>query len=322
MWGGKGIRCTGGYMTREKPKLIERRTLSGRGLIRVNADIKTRRLYLYLNVVRIPKVDFTSSKFNPDKSEYAKIVWLRKDYVLREDVLNYEHQLLTWDVDPTGYLAKAILCMYLRNDADIAAIATMLGATVSPETPEIFLEPLADIPDEVKIVCRLDTAIDVQLWGYKYDIACEGADKPPVPPPDPPQPDKVPTGIAIGDISPPYDSPNDNGDTVPNPGDETAPPEPPPQGTPCTPIFVTALLTRFDETTTEFGRPVIAPFYSMRIRREGVPNVLGYAEYLQYTVGYQSQDRCNEEGQEVVEFSLANFSPTYKSAELLSIENA
>jgi hypothetical protein len=216
-------------VARKEWELFETRLISGRGLFLIPPNDNLRHLYLYLNVVREPSTNFTNSKYNPDKSEYAKITWIRENYVLREDAMNFEHQRFEWACDPSaaGFYAQFLACAFtdLTNRLDYGF--GYLGVPPLMPGDRAYVEPLKDAPTDIKIVCRGNTAIEAQLWKLDYDYACPEGQPTPKPPPDPPQPPPVPPDTPIGDISPPYDPPSDGGDTDPAPGDDNPPPPPP-----------------------------------------------------------------------------------------------
>lgn len=307
-------------MTGKKaPARLIQRTISGRGIVKVPYDATIRRLVLYLNVLRLPRIDFSNSKWNPDRSEYAKFTWMRGDYILREDALHYEHQRFVWDVDPSGYLAKALLCQYTRTTQRLTALAVGLNLPPLPEASEIFIEPIADMPDVIKIVCRDDTAIDADLWKYEYDIACTEANTPP-PPSDPPPPrSKVPVAMPIGDISPPYATPNDGGDTIPHPGDESVPPEKPPQGVVCAFGEVAVRLLKFDQTYEDRTYPLVLPFYDVYLRYVQAAPGQDYQEHLMFQAAPQNFDTCNNGQRTLVDKLLRLDTPMYQSVILISV---
>ena len=212
---------------------IETRRISGKGIIVVPPSDKYRVLLLYVNVVRLPLVNFSSSKWNPDRSEYCRIAWERNAYIIRTDILGFESECYTFQSEPAGYIGKSLECMYTNLLYLSASISAAVGAPPLIPGPPIWTNPLNLFPTIIKFCCRLDTAIEVQLWRMYYDIACTEADSPPPPPPDEPPPPKVPPGTPIGDISPPPPGGGEPGDTEPNPGDEIAPPPEETQGGLC-----------------------------------------------------------------------------------------
>jgi len=213
-------------------ELLETRTISGRGLFQVPPSDDYRHFYLYVDVIRLPRVNFSSSKWNPDRSEYAKITWLKDEYVTREDVLHYEHQRFEWAVDPTGYLATSMACMHagVLGYLDYLAPFVLAPPLIPDPTNPIYTRPLKNIPTSIKIVCRGDTAITASLYFLEYDVACDSGTPNPKEPPEKNPPPQQPEYAPIGDISPPYEDPDDNGDTQPYSGDESAPVDPLPDG--------------------------------------------------------------------------------------------
>jgi hypothetical protein len=164
---------------------------------------------------------------------------MRQGQVLRLERIRFDQEVFIWDVDITGYIAKALTCTFKGIFAYLIAIGEALS--IPPATPsEVFIEPIADQFDQILFVVRPDAAIAVQLYGLKYDIACEEAEPVPQPPPPPPEFPNYPPGTELKDTdtpaSEPYDPPNDAGNTIPLPGDE-APPEPPPIPD-CTPVNI------------------------------------------------------------------------------------
>lgn len=210
-------------------QLLEARTISGRGLFRIPANDAYRHFYLYVNVIRLPRVNWTSSKWNPDKSEYAKLTWLRNEYVLREDILSFEHQLFEFSPDPShaNYINQGMVCLYEQIIGYLDYLAPFIPAPPLASGEPIPIEPLRNTPTEIKIVCRESTAIVCKLYYLEYEEACGSATSTPKPPPDPEPDAQQPDPAPIGDISPPYQSPNDDGDTVPYVGDENPPPPDP-----------------------------------------------------------------------------------------------
>lgn len=256
---------------KEIPTLVEKRLISGRGIIKIPPSPKYRFLYLYVNVVRLPIVNFGSSKSNPDKSEYCRLTWNRNGYVQKEDILNFENQLFTWQDDPVGYVATALTCLVENIYTYFDYLATLSQGVPLPRAGKIYIEALKNTPEEIKIVCRLNTAVEVQLWRYYYDVACEQGDPNPPPPPDPPPPPKTPSDIPLGEISPPYEQPSDGGDTIPYPGDDSPSPYPPTEGDECVSYTVTFTADYYSSSTeyqtitqtlhcfAPLGRPYIVP---------------------------------------------------------------
>jgi len=208
----------------EVAKLLQSRTISGKGLFKVAYNEAFRYFWLYAEVIRLPLYNFNNYKWDPPRSEYAKITWNWDGYVIREDVIKYELQRFDWEVDPTGDAAFAITCYYSALSGYLDYLAPFIPAAPLPEDPtsKIYFTPTKNYFDEILISCRDDTAISFELWGLKYNQNCpEATSTPPSRPGSPPRRAPVPPGVGIGDISPPYDpATNDGGNTVPFGGDE------------------------------------------------------------------------------------------------------
>lgn len=206
---------------REIPALVEERNISGRGIFLVPASPAYRRLYLYVNVVRRPRVNFLSSKYNPDKSEYAKILWTRNGYVLREDTVNFDYQLLEWDKEPASFLAYYMVCAFKQIEGYLTYLAPFIPAPplVIDPTDVLYAEPVDTIPDKITVVCRGSTALNMKLYALNYDVGCSEAAPSPKESPDPDPVETVAPDVGVG-TSAPYEDPNDGGDTIPSPIDE------------------------------------------------------------------------------------------------------
>jgi len=213
---------------KEVPVLLDERVISNRGLLAWTPDPLYRRFWIQCELIRPPGLNFVNKKFNPDRSDYANIIFLRQGQVLREEVMNFENQTFIWDVDITGYLAKGIACLYASLSSQLDLIGAALGVVFVPGEP-VFSAPIEDQFDQILFSVRVDGAIGVQLYGLRYDIACVEAENTPQPPPPPPEFPSFPPGTPLRDTdspaSPPYDPPNDDGNTIPLPED-VAPPEP------------------------------------------------------------------------------------------------
>jgi len=229
---------------RKEPVVIERRTISGRGVFIFTPEAKWRHFWLYVSILRPPAIDFGSSQYNPDRSFYATFVWSHRNYILREDVLRYYQQCFEWASDPTGYIAKAETCLHDRTIEYLQALGDGLSVPLPVPDPNnrIWYEPLQGRFDRIRIVCRDRTAITAELWGLEYDVSCPSATPTPKLPPVPDlPPPSVPPNQPLDDTptpaSPPYPQ-NDGGDTVSLPGDQDTPPPQFPVGNPCQQVRV------------------------------------------------------------------------------------
>jgi hypothetical protein len=203
--------------------LIESRTISGKGLFEFAYNPAYRAFRLFTQVVRMPVTNYNNYKWNPPRSEYAKITWGADSYTLKEDVIHYQSQRFDWVVDSIGDDPFYSVCALSNIITYFNYLAPFVGATpIAPDpTNLIFFQPLSYYFDQILINCRDDTAITADLWGLKYNQNC--ADATANPNPQPGSPAKIPPlppGQPIGNISPPYNPSNsDNGNTQPYPGD-------------------------------------------------------------------------------------------------------
>lgn len=250
---------------KEQAELLDERIISNRGLIVHTPDEEFRRFWIQLDVIRFPKQNFLNKIWNPDRSDYAKITFLRDGQVLREETMRYEKQTFIWDVDITGYLTKFLVCAYTSLTAQLTEIGAAVGVTFTPGEP-IPVVPIQDQFDQILIVVRPDGAIAAQLYGLKYDVACEDAEAEPQPPPPPPDFPNYPPGTPLADTdtpaSQPYDPPNDGGNTVPLPEDVVPPPPPIPD---CTILLVNYIADAGGGTTFNRTKRVYAPYSGARI---------------------------------------------------------
>lgn len=221
-------------MTKE-PELVQSRTISGKGvLLMPENNIDWRNFTLVSTVLRLSMSRSANFNYNPVKSGFGILVFLREGNVVDTKEITFENQ--SWDFynDQPGETLIAVQCMYEGILETFENLGTALG------TPPIITENLISeyanyqsIWDTVKLVCFADTQILLELYATDYD-ACgdlpKKKNKPPKKKDNPPP--KKPPGTPADDNSPPYDEPDDSGDTVPFPGD--SPPDPDaPQGIPC-----------------------------------------------------------------------------------------
>ncbi len=220
---------------------IQERRISGKGVLKVPTDVvKNRAFVLFATVIRQPKNKYANYNYNPPKSRYASLTFLRQGYVL--DVLPMEYSTQVWDGvnDISGQTLIAVKCMYAGLLQTFINLTNAMAAT--PGGIGLFYTTIEDTIkdyeslrlawDEIRVQCYADTAISLRLDRLKYDV-CEpekDQDRPPPPPPEYEPP--TPPGEPILDIDPPYNEDNmDNNNTQPFPGDEPpAPPELPPPG--------------------------------------------------------------------------------------------
>jgi len=195
---------------------IESRTLSGRGLLELPQESEWRWFRLWVNVFRLPSVDFPSSKWNPERSEYAKITYIRQEFVWKEETINYTQQTFDLPVaDGASYLGSFLVCALESISTTLAAVGVAVG--LPPPTPGdiAYAEPVAYDIDSIRFVCREDVGLQVTLFGVKYDVACTGATPNPKNNINPGTLEpSIPPGTPTT-VSSPYTPPDDDGNTVP-----------------------------------------------------------------------------------------------------------
>lgn len=231
-------------------QLIEDRLISGKGILNMPQGSEWRDFLLYIDVLRDSPVVFDSQKFNPSKSEYAKITGIKQEYVISEFPVNYKKQRFRIPAqDEPGYLLPYLDCNFTGVGDALFAIAVAVG--LSPVPRDVFYEvsPIRYDVDRFNIVCRGSTLLQVRLYGLEVHRPCaEALDKkkfsPQVPDPLPP----VPVNEGVG-VTPPYVEPDDNGNTVPDVID-TIDQEPLlPAGSQCQQVRVTYQVVSIDNNT-------------------------------------------------------------------------
>jgi len=213
-------------------EVAEQRTISGKGVLKVpDAQKKIRCYVLFCTVIRDPKNKYLSKDWNPDRSRYGNLVFLRQDYVVDSRPIEFEQQCFDGINDISGQTLIALKCAYAGILITFANLGNALGVPpISAENKISLYENLRNSWDEVRLKCYADTAIKLKLMTLKYDACDPQADRDKPPPPPPPPSPKIPPGDPVPN-SDPYD-PNtgDNGNSNPYPGDD---PEEPTQGDVC-----------------------------------------------------------------------------------------
>ena len=262
-------------MTFNQPVEREVRLISGKGLIKIPRDPLIRRCYITAFVARSPVSDYQNFKYNEPRSVYANLTFYKGDYVVREETMHYKKQ--RWDIieDITGQSMYLSNCGFAAVQRSIGALATALGFDISFTPGEAFY-PIDDYSQDIRVVCRDDTAIVFTIFTQRYD-KCEDVPEPPPleEPPEPPPFDAVPPGTPFNGeggtptITPPYDGEDDGGATIPFEGDETDPEEEEPPPIPeCTPVTIRFSYSRLldgQASIQSFSVPGLAPVDSAEI---------------------------------------------------------
>lgn len=210
-------------------ELIQTRTVSGKGVLKVPDDKKKNRAFvLYCDLIRPPRSPYLNLNYNPPKSRYATISFLRKEYVISTATIDYKRQSFDGVNDVAGQTLIALKCannaiLQSIYNLSVALAATPGGAGLTPISFTNVIagyENLRNAWDEIRIVCYADTALQLKLYRLKYDTCNDDFDddRDP-PPPDPPPPDPVTAGTPV-EVDPPYDDDtDDDGNTEPYPDD-------------------------------------------------------------------------------------------------------
>lgn len=222
-------------MPKFQPELIITRIVSGRGLIQIPEEYRScRRMWLYAEIARYPEPDYRNKKYPREKGNFANILWLQEGYVCKQEVMEFEKQRWSWLSDEVGQVLYDAQCIAVTETKNLKTVAEALGAFVvlSPFDP---VELMEQDYDSIVVECRDGAGVILRLYGQKYDRCPdqEESKKTPPEPPPPPAPPLEPGELLDGKngrlgISPPYQEPDDDGDTVPDEGDAPPPPPLPP----------------------------------------------------------------------------------------------
>lgn len=216
---------------------LETRVISGKGILRIDKDApdfkKSKVLTVYCNVIREPLTPYKNYNYNPPQSQYAYLVFLREDYVVRTEQLKYEQQCFDFYPDISAQTLYAVECAYAGILQSFVNLGIALGAIPTTVTNNIEDWRHQDLFfDTIKVVCYASTAVQIDVVSNSYDLCPEQTSPEPPPPPPPPEPPpKLPPDTPLDEdtipVSPPYDGADDDGDTTPFDGDQ---PPPPPLG--------------------------------------------------------------------------------------------
>lgn len=251
-------------------ELIEDRLVSGQGVLKIPADDDYRYFRIYIDVIRFPSINYLNFTYPNDRTVYARVNMMVKNYVYGEFLLRYEQ--VAFDYDPrekAGYLGPPLACSFQAVYDQLSVIATALGLPPGPPGTPIPFEAVKTGVDAYWFECRDETALQIRLYGVKDDIVCpEGQPTPKTPPPPPLPFPPVPPGDPI-EVDPPYEDTPDFTDDFTDPfeGDEeTTPGEQdidPPAGADCQRVEVNARVTIPDgqggQTVTDVSNVYFGP---------------------------------------------------------------
>lgn len=213
-------------------ELIETRKISGKGILKMPmASLDNRAYVLFADVIRYPKNRYVNKEWNPTRSRYANMVFVRGNYALYSLPMEYERQVYDGVNDICGQTLIAVKCAYAGMLESIVKLALAIGETpggfgITPISVTNLIEQYESLRlswDEIRVSCYADTALQLRLYRIKYDVCnADYDDQKPAPFSPAPTP-LTPIGTAIPN-SQPYDTATDNGNSVPFPGDAYIPP--------------------------------------------------------------------------------------------------
>ena len=182
-------------------------------------------LTVYCTVIRPPLSPALNFNYNPARSRYATLVFLRNGYVIDERPLEYTYQAFDFAYDIEAQALYAIEAAYAGILQSFINLAANLNATWITVVDQIAAWNHSTLFwDEVRVVCYADTAIRLVVSSTPYNLSTEQSTKlGDFPPEVPANPTIYPPGTDLSTtdtpVSPPYDGVNDNGNTVPYAGD-------------------------------------------------------------------------------------------------------
>lgn len=256
-------------------ELIQTRTVSGKGVLKLPEDKKKIRAYiLYSNVVRFPVNKYVNKNWNPSRSRYAQLSFLYQGYVIDTHSVEFDGQAYSGINDISGQTLIAVKCAYagmLESISKLSAIIiaadpVLLAAGTQVVSITDLIKDYENLRlswDEIRIQCYADTALQFKLYSLKYGTCDPEKDKDKPPPPPPPPPPKTPPGQPLT-VSDPYTSNNDDTNTEPYPLDK--PESALPKGGDCERMKVTAFLKCIYEPNSHNSEQIVfGPVYGVRV---------------------------------------------------------
>lgn len=223
--------------------VVETRTISGRGKIRIDEKFDDCRLItLYSSVLRMPKNRYLNKNWSPDQGQYANLTFCYQEYVDLSFAQKYENQSWTVHNNESAQLGASLVCVYDGILERFSTLASLIPAQLFDRINDIRQHPYSSFRyDELRFDCYADTALTITLIGEKIS-KCSPDDAPNRPPQLPPVSfPQLPPGTPLSEettpLSPPYEE-DEPDKEKPFPGDEVAPPPPNefPAGQECVPI--------------------------------------------------------------------------------------
>ena len=214
-------------------ELLEERLISGRGILKVPVNNDGDRLrLLVVDLVRPPLSLYSNKSYNPNRSRYGTLVFLRRGYVINTEPVEYPRMVFDGVQDITGQTLLAVKCAYDGILDTFVNLSVNLGGTpggigLFPTTKDNNIKDYTSLNlswDEVRLVCYSTTALQLRLFSTAYD-ACDNAFVKDLTIPAFPTPiaEVSPTTV-LETISAPYSGGSDGGNTIPIPADSNSRP--------------------------------------------------------------------------------------------------
>lgn len=227
---------------------LEERVISGKGIVKMPLNSKdytqAKIITVYCTVVRRATSEYLNFAYNPARSRYCTLNFMRKGHVIMSASMEFGFQ--SWDFYPeiSAQTLYAVECAYagiLQTFVNLGNALALIPYVVANNIEDWVHTNL--LFDEIKVVCYADTAVRISVRSSKFNLCPDQEEKEPDdPPPPPPNPPPVPPGTPLTDtdtpLSEPYDGEDDDGDTVPHPIDEVPPVPEFPQGERCVKYYV------------------------------------------------------------------------------------
>lgn len=261
-------------------ELVQDRTISGKGLLRVPTDAAKSRFYiLYTDVIRKPKNEYLNYSYNSPRSRYATLVFYRNAYAMSALPVEYPKQSYDGVNDIAGQTLLAVKCAYdgiLDTFVNLAAALAQTpgGAGLQPLTKTNLIKDYENLRlawDEVRVTCYADTLIQCRLYRLKYDVCNPAFEKDFPPPPPPPPKTPIPPGTPASNLSDPYDGSSDSGQTAYYPGD--IPQKDTLQGNACVKYTLRILVGTSSQPSLTFTIDIFGPYKTLRYK-PGQPSVV------------------------------------------------
>jgi hypothetical protein len=289
------------------------RTIQWYGLLEIPADISALKYWrLYADLIRYPQTPYQNNRYPIPRSFFGYVQHMIGDKLYKNYAYEYPSQFIADHSNVEYFLHQSMSCFYEGMLNSFQNLGTALNLAPFNRFNSISDWTSYEInPSQFKI--RLLTQDTIAKFTFEYDTQnqCPGNNVPPPPPPIPP-PQTKPIGYPLppGDntsptpnISPPYQGPDDNGETY-NPSPVM------PNFNECDKVKGTFLITRQDgvvETViAEFYWPYVTGIVSTTINSSSINTSL-----IISTKGLTSNGGCQNSIQQDLISGYAAFPPGY-----------